>query len=167
MLIPPNRIQWRAFIVKFFITVFVLYCATGFNITVGTSAETTSASKKTVLVLYGERLSIPAMKTTDQGLMAALSSGQPEQVEIFSEYLDRARFPATQYRDDVVRYLRARYTARKPDIVIAVASSALELALAHRDELFPGIPIVFSTTRFGRPLHTDAARRGGKVGLAF
>ena len=96
MLIVRNRIQWRAFIVIFVVTFFVLYCATGFNIAGGMLAETISTSKKTVLVLYGERLSIPAMKTTDQGLMAALSSGQPE-VEIFSEYLDLARFPGAQY----------------------------------------------------------------------
>ena len=97
-----------------------------------------------VLVLYDNRLSIPAVKMTDQGLMASLSRGQPEKVEIFSEYLDLSRFPAAQYGDDIVRYLRAKYTARKPDVVIGAGSSALELALAHRDELFAGVPIVFA-----------------------
>jgi PAS domain S-box-containing protein len=106
--------------------------------------EAISALKKTVLVLYGDRLSIPAMKSTEQGLMAGLSRGQPEDLEIFSEYLDLAGFPAAQYGDDLVRYLRTRYAARKPDVVIAVGSSSLELALAHRDELFPGVPIVFA-----------------------
>ncbi len=32
---------------------------------------------------------------------------------------------------------------RKPDVVIAVGSSALKLALTHRDELFEGVRIVF------------------------
>ena len=76
--------------------------------------------------------------------MAGLSRGPPEDLEIFSEYLDLARFPAAQYGGDLVRYLRARYANRKPDVVIAVGSSALELAVAHRDELFPGVPIVFA-----------------------
>src|SRR6266436_3728370 len=106
--------------------------------------EAISTQKKAVLVLYGDRLSIPAMKTTEQGLMAGLSRGQPEDLEIFSEYLDLSRFPAAQYGDDLVRYLRTRYAARKPDVVIVVGSSALDLALAHRDELFPGLPIVFA-----------------------
>ncbi len=97
-----------------------------------------------MLVLYGDRLSIPVMRITEQGLMAGLSREQPEEVEIFSEYLDLARIPAAQYENDLVRYLRARYSARKPDVVIAVGSSALEVAIAHGDELFPGVPIVFA-----------------------
>ena len=44
----------------------------------------------------------------------------------------------------IARYLRARYAGRKPDVVIALGNSALELALAHRDELFAGAPIVFA-----------------------
>ncbi len=79
--------------------------------------------------------------------MTALSRGQPEDPEIFFEYLDLVRFPAAQYGDDVVRYLRARYAARKPNVVIAVGNS-LELVLAHRDELFAGVPIVFANVDY-------------------
>jgi PAS domain S-box-containing protein len=121
-----------------------VFCAVWFNAAIGRPLEALGAVKRTVLVLYGDRLSIPAMKTTEQGLMAGLSRGQPEDLEIFSEYLDLTRFPAAQYGDDLVRYLRARYAARKPDVVIAVGSSALELALAHREELFPAVPVVFA-----------------------
>src|SRR5260370_38100443 len=106
--------------------------------------EAISTQKKAVLVLYGDRLSIRAMKATEQGLMAGLSRGRLEDLEIFSEYLDLERFPAARYEDDLVRYLRTRYSGRKPDVVIAVGSFALELAVAHGDELFPGVPIVFA-----------------------
>ncbi len=34
--------------------------------------------------------------------------------------------------------------SRKPDVVIAVGSSALKLALTHRDEFFVGVRIVFA-----------------------
>ena len=44
--------------------------------------------------------------------MAGLSRGQPEEVGIFSEYLDLSRFPAAQYGDDLVR-LSARSTRRE------------------------------------------------------
>jgi hypothetical protein len=135
MLIQANRIQRLA--------CFALFCVGWFSTADGGPAETLNAVKKTVLVLVGDRLSIPAVKMTDQGLMAGLSRGTPEDPEIFSEYLDLSRFPAAQYGGDLVRYLRARYAARKPDVVIAGGSSALDLALAHRDELFAGVPIVF------------------------
>jgi PAS domain S-box-containing protein len=106
--------------------------------------EAISTQKKAVLILYGDRLSIPAMKSTEQGLMAGLSRGRLEDLEIFSEYLDLTHLPAARYEDDLVRDLRTRYSGRKPDVVIAVGSSALELAIAHRDEFFPGVPIVFA-----------------------
>jgi len=106
--------------------------------------EAISTQKKTVLILYGDRLSIPAMKSTEQGLTAVLSRGRLEDLEILSEYLDLTRFPSVRYEEDLVRYLRARYSGRKPDVVIAVGNSALELAVVHRDELFPGVPIVFA-----------------------
>jgi PAS domain S-box-containing protein len=131
-----NQIRLHAFIAVFSVA--------WLNAAIGKGVEAPGAAKKTVLVLYGDRLSIPAMKTTEQGLLAGLSRGQPDDPEIFSEYLDLTRFPAAQYGDDLVRYLITRYAARKPNIVIAVGSSALELALAHRNELFPGVPIVFA-----------------------
>ncbi|SRR5258708_5080047 len=134
MRILLNHIRLLAFI--------AVFCVAWLNAVVGKPAL--GAVKKTVLVLSSERLSIPPMKMMEQGLMDGLSRGRPEDLEIFSQYLDLARFPAAQYGDDLVRYLRARYAARKPDVTIAVLSSALELALAHRDELFPGVPIVFA-----------------------
>jgi hypothetical protein len=48
------------------------------------------------------------VKTTEQGLMAGLSRGQPEEVGIFSEYLDLSRFPGGSVWDDLVCYLRAQ-----------------------------------------------------------
>ncbi len=135
MLILSNRIQRLTF--------FAVFSVGWFNVAFSRADDALSGVKKAVLVLHGDRLSIPAVKATDQGLMAALSRGQSQDVEIFSEYLDLSRFPMAKYGDDIVRYLRTRYVARKPDVVIAVGS-ALELALAHRDELFAGVPIVFA-----------------------
>jgi PAS domain S-box-containing protein len=122
---------------------FALFWVAWCNAAVG-RLEAIDAESKNVLVLYGDRLSIPAIKTTEQGLMAGLSRGPSKDLEIFSEYLDLARFPAAHYGDDLVRYLSTRYATRKPDVVIAIGSSSLELAVAHRDELFPGVPIVFA-----------------------
>jgi len=124
-----------------FLAVFWVAC---FNAAIGGPVQTLSAPKKTVLVLYGERLSIPAMKTTEEGLMAALSHTRAWDLEIFTENLDLTRFPSAQYGEDLVHHLRARYATRKPDVLIALVNTALQFALDHRDELFPGVPIVFA-----------------------
>jgi hypothetical protein len=66
MPILPNRIRWLAF--------FAVFCVAWFNAAVGRPAETLSALKRTVLVLHGDRLSIPAVKITEQGLTAGVHS---------------------------------------------------------------------------------------------
>jgi PAS domain S-box-containing protein len=107
--------------------------------------EALSAPKKTVLVLYGEeQLSIPANRMTEEGLRAALSSTHAWDLEVFSEYLDLSRFPAPRYGDDIVRYLRAKYGTGKPDVLIVFANTTLQFVLDRRNELFPGVPIVFT-----------------------
>jgi PAS domain S-box-containing protein len=136
MLILPNRIRRATF--------FVLLCVAWFNAAVGGPVEALSAPKKTVLVLYGDPLSAPADRMTEQGLTVALSSAHGRNLEVFSEYLDLMRFPAAQYGDDIVRYLRARYGTRKPDVLIMLVNTTQQFVLAHRDELFPGVPIVFA-----------------------
>jgi PAS domain S-box-containing protein len=81
---------------------------------------------------------------TEQGLTVALSSAHGWNLEVFSEYLDLMRFPAAQYGDDIVRFLRARHETRKPDVLITLANTTLQFVLDHRDDLFPGVPIVFA-----------------------
>jgi C4-dicarboxylate-specific signal transduction histidine kinase/ABC-type uncharacterized transport system substrate-binding protein len=136
MNILPSRIRALAF--------FALLWGAWFYAAVGGPVQAFGAPKKTVLVLYGDPLSIPANRMIEKGLTAALLSAHAWALEVFSEYLDLARFPAARYGDDIVRYLRARYGTRKPDVLITVTNTALQLVLEHRDELFPDVPIVFT-----------------------
>ena len=123
---------------------FAVFCVACFNTAAGRPVEALSAPKKTVLVFYGHPLSLPANRLMEQGLTAALSNADAWDLEVFSEYLDLARFPAARYGDDIVPYLRARYATRKPDVLIVVSNITLQFVLDHRDELFPGVPIVFT-----------------------
>jgi PAS domain S-box-containing protein len=125
------------------LAVFAVYCLV-FNAAIDGPLQALGAQKKTVLVLYGDPLSAPADRMTEQGLIAALPSAHGWDLEVFTEYLDLMRFPAARYGDDIVRYLRARYGTRRPDILIVLVNTALQFALGHRDELFPGVPIVFA-----------------------
>jgi len=71
MPILADRIRWLSF--------FALFCVAWFNVVVGGPLEAISSLKKTVPVLHGDRLSIPAVKTTERGLMilaAASAAGQ-------------------------------------------------------------------------------------------
>ena len=83
MLILLNRIQRLAF--------FAVICVAWFNVAISRSVKALGGVKKTVLVLHGDRLSIPAMKVTDQGLMAGLSRGQPEELGNYSRNISTSR----------------------------------------------------------------------------
>jgi hypothetical protein len=70
-----NRIRRLAFC--------TVFCVAWFNVAVGRPGEALGAVRKTVLVLHGNRLSIPAVKTTDQGLMDGLSGAQTAVLQLW------------------------------------------------------------------------------------
>jgi hypothetical protein len=57
------------------LAVIAVFSVVWFNAAVGMPIEALGDVKKTVLVLHGDRSSIPAVKTTEQGLMAACRVG--------------------------------------------------------------------------------------------
>ena len=103
------------------------------------SAETV----KSVLVLCGERGDLPAIQVLEENLREVFHDSRSPRIELFSEYLDFARFSGDQQEKTLLRYLQERYVGRRIDLVVPVAGSALEFALTHRDALFPGVPMVF------------------------
>src|ERR1700677_5308135 len=90
------------------------------------------SERKSVLVLYGERAELPAVIAVHGGLEAALRADK--QIDMFSEFLDFARFPEATQREELARHLRSRYSGGKFDLVVTVPGSALNFALDHRQD---------------------------------
>lgn len=90
------------------------------------------------MVLYGERLDLPAVSAIQQALNGALRADP--KVDIFSEVLDSARFPAASQREEMASHLKPRYAGKRFDLVVAVGGSGLNFALDYREKLFPGAP---------------------------
>ena len=61
------------------------------------------------------------------------------------EYLGSARFDAPGYEKALAESLVSVYGGKKIDLVITVFYPALRFAVDHRQELFPGTPIAFSS----------------------
>ena len=100
--------------------------------------------KKNVLILYGERLDLPAIRVAEQSLREAFAASVAPRLEWFSEYFDFARFPTAEHETNLTRYLRERYAGRKIDLIMPVSSLSLRFLLRHREEIFPGVPIVYA-----------------------
>ena len=85
----------------------------------------------------------PGSVLADRGIRAVFRGAYQGAVEIHNEYLDVSRFPDSSFQDDLAKFLRRKYAGRKTDLVIAGLGSGLDYALKYRDEIFPGVPIVF------------------------
>jgi PAS domain S-box-containing protein len=112
-----------------------------------------------IVLLYDERTDLPGLAMLDAGFSRGLSSESQFRFEIYREAMDLSRFDSYAYRNLLRDHLRAKYAAKKIDVIVAVLEPALDFLLSHRDEVFPGVPIVFcgiDRRRFGdRPLPSD------------
>ena len=76
------------------------------------------------------------------GVLDRLHQGYPG-IEPSIEYLDAKRFPGPDQVERLRAYLAAKYRGRKIDLVIALDNCALDMARRYRQEIFPGVPLVF------------------------
>jgi signal transduction histidine kinase len=102
-----------------------------------------AAQERRVVLLYDERPDLPGLALLDTRLAGTLRAGLPVGVEVYREAMDLSRFTADGYPDLFSDYLRAKYSGKRIDVVIAVLGPALDFALAHGAEAFPGAAIVF------------------------
>jgi hypothetical protein len=96
---------------------------------------------KQVLVLYENNRLLPANVEADRGLNRVIAGfGRP--VEVSAEFLDYPRFGGEDYVRTISTYLREKYQAHPPAVLVAGGNGALDFLLRNRQELFPGAPLV-------------------------
>jgi PAS domain S-box-containing protein len=103
---------------------------------------------KEVLVLNS--FSDPRLYDPLKALKADVRSDFRGPVNFQVEYLESQRFEDPDYEQSLSDALGHVYAGKHLDAVVAVSYPALEFALTHRKEIFPGIPIVFSDVYPGR-----------------
>jgi two-component sensor histidine kinase/ABC-type uncharacterized transport system substrate-binding protein len=84
------------------------------------------------------------------GLLFRLRERFPT-LDPWMEYLDAKRFPGPAQKALLLSYLAKKYAGRHLDLVITLDNPALDLAVSHRRELFPGVPIVFAGVNDFKP----------------
>ena len=95
-----------------------------------------------VLVIYADPRLTPAVVSIDETLRTAIESRSGSPVRFHTEYLDVSWFPRGQDQH-IGQAMREKYAGQTFDLVIPCGETALTFALAHRDALFPGVPMVF------------------------
>ena len=79
----------------------------------------------------------------NRAIHSTFASQAPGDIEIRNEYVDTSRLRDAEFMRAQAALLQRKYAGRKVDLVIAGLSSGLDFALAHRAEVFPGVPIVY------------------------
>jgi len=96
-----------------------------------------------VLVLHSFRNSVPVNADWHHGLVRGFASVPGLDVEIDTEAPNLAHLSEPEKLDALRNFYRINYQDRKPQLIVSTYTPALQLLLAHGDDLFPGVPIVF------------------------
>lgn len=105
-------------------------------------APAVALSGKNVLVLHTFNANMPLNIKTDQGIRATLETAGMGIEQQFFEYLDLARNPNPEHRQQLVEMLRLRYAQRKIDFLITLQGGALQFLLEAGRGLFPDAPVL-------------------------
>jgi hypothetical protein len=101
-----------------------------------------AAKPADVLVVYSQNRLLPANIDVDRGLNDGSRDSAESNVQFLAEFLDAPAFTGEAYEDRTAAYLKEKYAARPPRVVVAGGSAALDFLLRHRAETFPGVPVV-------------------------
>lgn len=98
---------------------------------------------KTVLIINGGPEEFPGNSTFDAALRNVLYSHPTLPVAAFTEHLENEEFSERAYTS-LRDYIRAKYQDLPIDLIIANAAPALQFVLEYRQEMFPGVPVLFA-----------------------
>jgi signal transduction histidine kinase len=104
-----------------------------------------------VLILSSEDSLLPSTRILTDSIAAPLREAIPANLSIFSEFLDVSRGNSDDEARDTLQRLSARFRDDKIDLVFALGPRALEFLLRYRDQIGPGVPIVFAGVRRDSP----------------
>jgi PAS domain S-box-containing protein len=103
---------------------------------------------KKVLIIYS--FADRSLSWSVEVLKSELRSRVSSPVNFYVEYLESARFQDADYEKSVAETLARAYATEKLDLLIVEAYPALSFVIRHREEMFPGTPIVFMAVHDAR-----------------
>jgi signal transduction histidine kinase len=109
-----------------------------------TEALAQTPSHRTVLAIQWGPEDFPPTAAVNEAIQKSLRSDPAIPIDYFVEHLDSDVFAPEVASRSLAGYIREKYRGRAIDVVIAIADPALRFVLDYRNELFAGVPIVYS-----------------------
>lgn len=91
-----------------------------------------------------------------QGLESTVDSAIHLPVEYYPEFLDLDRFGTRERWPQLARYFEEKYRGLRPDVIVAVGSTALQFTTARLAAQFPNVPVVFALAVESTPTTASA-----------
>ena len=127
------------------------------------AAAAEMAAGKRVLVLHSYYKGYKWADDEHRGITSVLEPVLGVE-NVFVEYMDTKRFYEERHVQQLPEVYRRKYADHRIDLVVAVDDRALDFLVEHRDEVFPGTPVVFCGVNYfreerlrGRPLVTGVS----------
>jgi signal transduction histidine kinase len=99
---------------------------------------------RSILVLDQSELRGPFYYQLFSGLREVVTRENRSHTTLYAESLDLSRFNGAAYEQTLQGYLKEKYRDRPIGVVVAIGAATLELVLRWREELWPGMPVVFA-----------------------
>jgi len=97
-----------------------------------------------VVVVYpSEYDGAPGIILVNRAIRSTFAGQWSGHIDIRNEYVNTARLHDADFMQAQVSLLKRKYAGRKVDLVMAGLSAGLDFAVKFREELFPGVPVVF------------------------
>ena len=120
------------------------------TLALGLIASAIAADDKRNVLVLGSRDSMqPAYELFMSGFRARAQGPGAGRLELFTEFLDSARFPQVENRLRMSRLLQEKYAAIPIHLVITTSPYALGFVMEYQQALFPNVPVVFALVSAG------------------
>jgi signal transduction histidine kinase len=108
--------------------------------------STAWAEQRRVLALIASRRDAPGAAVFDEVFGHVLGQKLGPALDYYGEYLDAQRFADADYLPALAAFLKRKYARIQFDIILTPTNAGADFLQRYRDELFPGVPVVFSGT---------------------
>src|ERR1700694_3990139 len=99
---------------------------------------------RSVLILDQSDPNAPWSIAVRDALRSTLNAGSSTPIAVFSEILDLGHFNGPQYEELLRPYPREKSRGKPIGVIVVLGSTALEIVLRLRAELWPVVPMVFA-----------------------
>jgi len=103
-----------------------------------------------VLLVFSHERERALYDALDNGLRSTLQSNAHTVVNSYTEYLDLMRFDTADQQSRMTSYFRDKYAGLPLSLIVAISPLAVDFVLERREQLFPGVPIVFTSVNLPR-----------------